>query len=78
MRIQVITPTNGAAAYIELQVGEAGIIEMHQHKLICYGHDAGRNEDLPAYPDGYDINTKVGTLEALTELRDAMLHQFGF
>jgi len=77
MKIQVITPTNGTPAYIQLQVGEHGIIEKHQHKLICYVHDSEHNRDIPAYPDGWDINSKLRTLEDFIELRDAMHNQFG-
>ena len=89
MKIRIVTPTNGTPSYIELQVGEAGIIELHSPKHPeatdlaylepkCYGHDAARDEELPAYPDGYDQHTKIGSLEDLIELRDAMHNQFGF
>ena len=76
MKIEVITPTNGNPSYIELAVGEHGFIEIHPRRLLCYAHDVERDCDLPAYPDGYDINTKLRTLEDMIELRDAMHNQF--
>lgn len=74
-KINIVTPTNGRPAYIDIAVGENMNIELRGNKLYCYGWTED-NEELPAYPDGYGSIDYPSDLDELVAIHDAMIEQY--